>query len=250
MRRPRTSPRREVCFAIKNYADPFDHHRGPRQHQKKDQLRLPGELGSGHEAIVLFRAAVASHFEPGCGTPQLKRFKLSAPADFNSVRGSTGLRMKPYSAILAAVAALLLLSAAATAQENSQRLILTGGGETIVLEPYAPNILRVTLSMDDAAAKAAPGYGIIAKPDAAGWTAERSPAQDVSMPIASSLWSIAPRADRRRNSSAPPARRNTSAARRHGPTSPSGRRTANSCWRWRLGAGRVQPQGRYRTTCQ
>jgi alpha-D-xyloside xylohydrolase len=87
--------------------------------------------------------------------------------------------MKPYSALIAAVSACLLLSATASAQENAQRLVLTGGGETIVLEPYAPNILRVTLSMDDAAAKAAPGYGIIAKPDASGWTAQVSPAQDV-----------------------------------------------------------------------
>ena len=34
-------------------------------------------------------------------------------------------------------------------------------GETIVLEPYAPNILRVTLSLKREPALAAPGYGII-----------------------------------------------------------------------------------------
>ena len=87
--------------------------------------------------------------------------------------------MKPYSAILAAVSASLLLSATAIAQETSQRLVLTGGGETIVLEPYAHNVLRVTISMDDAAAKGAPGYGIIAKPDAGGWTADQSNGQEV-----------------------------------------------------------------------
>jgi alpha-D-xyloside xylohydrolase len=87
--------------------------------------------------------------------------------------------MKPYLALFAAVSASLLFSAMGAAQAPSQSLVLTGGGETIVLEPYAPNILRVTLSMDDAAAKAAPGYGIIAKPDANGWTAEQTPAQDV-----------------------------------------------------------------------
>ena len=60
-----------------------------------------------------------------------------------------------------------------------QRLELTGGGETIVLEPYAPNILRVTLSMQPEAAKGAPGYGIIAKPDSTGWTATQSDREDV-----------------------------------------------------------------------
>jgi alpha-D-xyloside xylohydrolase len=58
-------------------------------------------------------------------------------------------------------------------------VVLPGGGETIVLEPYAPNILRVTLSMDDAAAKSAPGYGIVAKPNATGWTASKENGADV-----------------------------------------------------------------------
>jgi alpha-D-xyloside xylohydrolase len=87
--------------------------------------------------------------------------------------------MKSYSAVVASVAAFLLMSAGSSAQTSPQRLELTGGGETIVLEPYAPNILRVTLSMDDAAAKAGPGYGILAGPDAAGWSADLSPAQEV-----------------------------------------------------------------------
>jgi alpha-D-xyloside xylohydrolase len=51
-----------------------------------------------------------------------------------------------------------------------QRLELDRKGETIVLEPYAPNILRVTLSLKKEPALAAPGYGIIGTPAAAGWT--------------------------------------------------------------------------------
>ena len=39
---------------------------------------------------------------------------------------------------------LLFLAAAAPAQET--RLVLDRGNSTIVLEPYAPNIIRVTLS--------------------------------------------------------------------------------------------------------
>lgn len=40
-----------------------------------------------------------------------------------------------------------------------------------MLEPYAPNIVRVTLSLQRDSALAPPGYGILAKPDAAGWSA-------------------------------------------------------------------------------
>lgn len=43
-------------------------------------------------------------------------------------------------------------------------------GSQVAIEPYAPNIVRVTLSLDKDKADAAPGYGVIAKPDAAGWT--------------------------------------------------------------------------------
>src|SRR5581483_12405861 len=86
--------------------------------------------------------------------------------------------MKRYSAFVLAFSGLVF-AAGVSAQTPGQRMELTGGGETIVMEPYAPNILRVTLSMDDAAAKAAPGYGIIAAPDAAGWTVSETDGQDV-----------------------------------------------------------------------
>ena len=41
---------------------------------------------------------------------------------------------------------------------------------TVVIEPYAPNIVRVTLSLLEPYAKAAPGPGIIAAPATEGWT--------------------------------------------------------------------------------
>jgi alpha-D-xyloside xylohydrolase len=86
--------------------------------------------------------------------------------------------MKRYSAV-PILCLSLAVAAFASAQSDNSRVVLTGGGETIVLEPYAPNILRVTLSMDDAAARTAPGYGIIARPDAAGWSASNANGQDV-----------------------------------------------------------------------
>jgi alpha-D-xyloside xylohydrolase len=63
------------------------------------------------------------------------------------------------------------------AQEN--RVVLERGGSTIVLEPYAPNILRVTLSLNRGPALAAPGYGVLAAPAAAGWSASQTAQADV-----------------------------------------------------------------------
>jgi alpha-D-xyloside xylohydrolase len=71
---------------------------------------------------------------------------------------------------LGAVLLTSLLGGAAVAQGNP--LVLDRDGRTISIEPYAPNILRVTMSSDKAAATSAPGYGILAKPSAEGWTHE------------------------------------------------------------------------------
>ena len=79
--------------------------------------------------------------------------------------------MKRYSAGFALVAGIALAAAPSLAQNTGPRLELDRKGETIVLEPYAPNILRVTLSLKREPALAAPGYGFVASPNAAGWTA-------------------------------------------------------------------------------
>ena len=64
---------------------------------------------------------------------------------------------------------LLLLLSAFAAHAQTQQIVLDRGGSAIVLEPYAPNILRVTLSWNKAAAMRAPGYGFQAASSAAGW---------------------------------------------------------------------------------
>ncbi len=61
-----------------------------------------------------------------------------------------------------------------TATVENGRLVLTQDHTTLMLEPYAPNIIRVTISRLQAYALAAPGYGVIAKPDAHGWRLERT----------------------------------------------------------------------------
>ncbi len=49
---------------------------------------------------------------------------------------------------------------------------------SVVVTPYAPNIVRVTLSTRRADAEAPPGYGFIARPASAGWRREPSAAGD------------------------------------------------------------------------
>ncbi len=72
---------------------------------------------------------------------------------------------------IAAVLALTVSGMAGTtvrAQTNS--FVLARDRRTVVLEPYAPNIVRVTLSKSTAAATAAAGYGVVGTPSVAGWT--------------------------------------------------------------------------------
>jgi alpha-D-xyloside xylohydrolase len=76
--------------------------------------------------------------------------------------------MQRFSLAVAVLAGIVFAGIPAPAQS---RLELDRKGETIVLEPYAPNILRVTLSLKKEPALAAPGYGIIGAPAAAGWSA-------------------------------------------------------------------------------
>jgi alpha-D-xyloside xylohydrolase len=70
---------------------------------------------------------------------------------------------------LAPLAILGVASIGFAHAQPGQSVILNRSGQTIVLEPYAPNIIRVTLSTIPEEAKAKPGYGFIAEPSATGW---------------------------------------------------------------------------------
>jgi alpha-D-xyloside xylohydrolase len=52
---------------------------------------------------------------------------------------------------------------------SAQQLTLNRGNATVVVEPYAPNIVRVSVSLLREDALAGPGYGISAKAVPAGW---------------------------------------------------------------------------------
>ena len=87
--------------------------------------------------------------------------------------------MRRFYAVFALAAGFAMTAACTLAQNPGQRLELDRKGETIVLEPYAPDILRVTLSLQQENALAAPGYGVVATPDAAGWSASQTGKADV-----------------------------------------------------------------------
>ena len=74
-----------------------------------------------------------------------------------------------------AAAALVILSGGAALAQNGS-FVFERDGRVISLVPYAPNILRVTMSWDKAAAIKGPGYGIVAEPNAQGWTQEKDAA--------------------------------------------------------------------------
>jgi alpha-D-xyloside xylohydrolase len=61
----------------------------------------------------------------------------------------------------------------------AQQLNLSRGESTVLIEPYAPNIVRVSMSLRRDDALAAPGYGVTAIPLSAGWVAEKDNSGDV-----------------------------------------------------------------------
>lgn len=70
------------------------------------------------------------------------------------------------------VAAMMAASLCGAALAQDGPLVLERAGRVISLVPYAPNIVRVTMSTDKSAATAAPGYGVVAEASANGWTHE------------------------------------------------------------------------------
>jgi alpha-D-xyloside xylohydrolase len=76
-------------------------------------------------------------------------------------------------------AVVLSLSSICTMLAEQPAVVLDRGGSTIVLEPYAPNIVRVTLSTIGNSAVSAPGYGFIAGASGQGWVQEKIDNADV-----------------------------------------------------------------------
>ena len=87
--------------------------------------------------------------------------------------GSCRLRQLLNVAFVWAFFGILLASIGvvnAGAQDENGKFVLARENRTLVLEPYGPGIIRITLSHAKDAALAAPGYGIVGTPSMTGWT--------------------------------------------------------------------------------
>ncbi|HKO11538.1 MAG TPA: TIM-barrel domain-containing protein [Acidobacteriaceae bacterium] len=89
-------------------------------------------------------------------------------------------------------ACLLVVSLLAAGSALAQKpVVLARRDATVTLEPYAPNIIRVTMSLKKDAALGPPGYGISGKPSTEGWNYEHTDKLDtyhsaqltVTMPV-------------------------------------------------------------------
>jgi alpha-D-xyloside xylohydrolase len=85
---------------------------------------------------------------------------------------------KTFSCLCTAFLILLCAAPSWLVAEDSH-VVLNRGDSTIMLEPYAPNIIRVNLSLNRDEALAVPGYGFLAYPAAQGWTVEHTDAADI-----------------------------------------------------------------------
>lgn len=90
--------------------------------------------------------------------------------------------------VMVAVVMAMALSSA-----GGQQLTLRRGDATVVVQPYAPNVVRVTLSLLKGRALAPPGYGITAQPQGQGWSVQRRPDGDV-LRSARMVVTVSPRA--------------------------------------------------------
>jgi alpha-D-xyloside xylohydrolase len=62
---------------------------------------------------------------------------------------------------------------------DAQQLILSRGDAAILVEPYAPNVIRVSMSLRRDDALASPGYGISGTPSSTGWVSGKDNSGDV-----------------------------------------------------------------------
>jgi alpha-D-xyloside xylohydrolase len=68
------------------------------------------------------------------------------------------------------LAAAVLASLCAVSLPAAPLASVDRHGAIVAVEPYASNVVRVTIALDRALAESAPGYGVSAKADATGWT--------------------------------------------------------------------------------
>jgi alpha-D-xyloside xylohydrolase len=97
--------------------------------------------------------------------------------------GNEGQRCSAVGSCTAFMKTMFAVVVAATSvvgvAQSPEKVVLDRQEATVMLEPYAPNIVRVTLSLRKDDAVAAPGYGIIAKSASGDWQHESNEKGDV-----------------------------------------------------------------------
>jgi alpha-D-xyloside xylohydrolase len=106
--------------------------------------------------------------------------------------------LRRTAATLALVFSSLVIFDGAFAFCQSHPIVIEREGSTIAVEPYAPNIVRVTLSTLKDQVAAPPGYGIVGNPQSSGWSHDKNTEGDTIKSSRMTLFFAAP---------APPVRR-------------------------------------------
>jgi len=112
------------------------------------------------------------------------------------LRAHSGWRPVLLAAVAAAAAAAVAVLPAAAA--GAPLATVERHGAYVAVEPYGPNVVRVTIATEAALADAAPGYGISGKADAAGWSHRVEGGADVfasaavTVRVAAQPWPKAP----------------------------------------------------------
>ena len=94
------------------------------------------------------------------------------------VSASFQLRLKMFidNFLTVVVLACSLLALPANAQKA---MVLDREGSTIAIEAYAPNIVRITLSLQKDQAIAPPGFGFVGSQSVEGWSQQHSDSADI-----------------------------------------------------------------------
>lgn len=82
-------------------------------------------------------------------------------------------KARPLGRHLGWVILFLATPAFASSAGSTTQFVIARDGRTILIEPYGPNIVRVSISSESAQATAKPGYGFVASASADGWTLEK-----------------------------------------------------------------------------
>ena len=90
------------------------------------------------------------------------------------------MKLYPFP-FLAACSTMVLCAALVpnAAGAEQKQIVLVRGPSNVVLEAFAPNIIRVTVSLLKDEALAAPGYGFTARPSPQSWTHQHLANEDI-----------------------------------------------------------------------